>query len=126
MAYKKIYLGGEGELWSVIYSIQDVNNDDYRGIRGSIEFMAKDDAEAKNKILNYFKKVVASMRKTRGRFLMIQAVPLMRDGERFVGDGNRMLRNKHRYSDKRLLRMKDPDKVFVQGYGPEAQEKLYE
>lgn len=87
-----------------------------------IEFEAENDNDAKLKIINICKKIVSRTHKLKWNYFIVLAVPYSDIGF----DGNRMIRIKIRYSNKRILRVKNPDKILVQGYGPEALKKIWE
>ncbi|MBI2635575.1 MAG: hypothetical protein HYW79_03495 [Parcubacteria group bacterium] len=108
------------EIWSMIFNFGlSNNNPNYPRV---IKFIAKDDNEAKQKILNICKKIVSRMRQSKWEYFIIQAMPYLKSDEGL--DGNRMIRVKPKYSNRRILIIKNPDKVLVQGYGSEALEKL--
>ena len=110
------------EIWSMIFSFElDYNSPNYPKW---VEFIAKDNDDAKLKILNICKKIVSRTHKSKWEYFIIQAMPYLESSKCF--DGNRMIRVKPWYSNRRILRIKNPDKILVQGYGPEALKKLGE
>ncbi len=92
---------------------------------GYVDFQAVDDKEAKTKILEVLRRKLSRVKWTRDRTLSVMAMPPMKAEDPRKGlDGNRMIRNRYSYSGKRILRIKNPELALVQGYGPEALEKL--
>lgn len=111
-----------GEIWSMIFAFDlDCNNRNYPKW---IEFIAKDNDDAKLRIINICKKIVSITRQSKWKYFVIQAMPYLKSGDGL--DGNRMIRVKRRYFNRRILRIKNPNKVLVQGYGPEALKELGE
>ena len=54
-------------------------------------------------------------------------MPYIKAGDLSKGlDGNRMIRNKHSYSGRKILGIKNPELALVQGYGPEVLEKIHD
>ena len=114
------------ELWSLHYTVSSLKlNSPPRTIVGYVDFYAKDDEDAKRKILGILKSKMARVKWTKDRLLLVMASPCLEADNPDKGyDGNRMIRNKHSYSGKRILRIKNPELALVQGYGAEAWDKL--
>ena len=112
------------QTWSLRINVYSSEDSRYRGATRYIEFTAKSNKVAKAKVLDIAKKSAARLRKKNVAFF-IQAAPYVfeRNGRRVL-DGNRILRNKLRYSNKNILRVVNPDVAFVQGYGPKALDRL--
>jgi hypothetical protein len=88
----------------------------------SVKFTAKNKRAARLRILELYKTSIRRLKTCKGRFPQIQA-------GRCIGDTNdidskTLVRIRHRYSNRRVLRVKEPDKAFVYGYGAEAVEEL--
>ena len=84
-----------------------------------IDFEAKNDQDAKEKILNICKKIVARMKHAKWEYFIINAMPYLKP-KNAVLDSNRMIRVKLKFSNRKILRIKNPDKALVQGYVAEA------
>lgn len=121
------HLGGEGEEWNFWFSVSSfASAKEYgRFYFWNVDFRARDDKEAKAKVLKILKQKVGRLKSMRNRVLGGMAAPrLLVDGKGGC-DGDRMIRVRFSYSySKKLLRVRDPNRVLVQGHGPEALEEL--
>ena len=82
-------------------------------------FTATDDKEAKEKVLELVKKFVKRLRK-KDCLVYILAAPYINyspENKRNIMNGDRQLRLRREYRNKRILHIKNPEVVFVQGYG---------
>lgn len=110
------------EAWSLSFNF----NLDYEGKQPKhVTFIAKTDEDAKNKILNICQKIVSRRRKAKWDFFIMHAMPYLSLHDRKC-DGERTLRIKDKFSNRRILGIKNPEKVLVQGYGNEALNKISE
>lgn len=126
--FKRIDLGGEGREWGLLYSISKLKDDEdkkYPLLRVII-FRVQTIEEAKATVLNLLKRAYRGVRNTRNKILTAQAMPYGIENGQRVGYGDEMLRPKFKYSNKRILRIKNPNMVLVQGYGAETDDKIYE
>ncbi|MBI2446909.1 MAG: hypothetical protein HYV51_03835 [Parcubacteria group bacterium] len=109
------------EKWSMIFGFNLVYKN-YHYPR-FINFDAENDQDAKKKVLDFCKKIVARMKHAKWEYFIIQAMPYCKQKSEIL-DGNRMIRIKLKFSNRKILRIKNPDKVLVQGYGTEALKQL--
>jgi hypothetical protein len=123
-------IGGEGRQWQLLYSIFDLPSirNDYSdsnnpqsptpSLHRCIIFRAKNDEndeEAKAITLKLLKKAVAGIRNTR-RLFVAAVFPIdPRPGESLPLTED-IISLKRGWNNKRLLRIKDPNKVLVQGF----------
>jgi hypothetical protein len=120
--------GGEGRRrWALTYTIFDLSEDPTSSdLNTSIMFQARNNEEAKRKILKFLQRAVASMKPAKDKVLVLAdlALPLdPRKGES-ICRAEDIIRLKHGWDNMRLLRVKNPNAVLVQGYGPEALKRL--
>ena len=108
------------EKWSIYLLANDFDDLRYKGISRYQDFNAKNNGEAKKKVLALTKKFISRLRR-KGLFIYVHAMPRLKSG---TLNGNRMIRLKDKFSNRRLLHIKNLDIALVQGYGPEALKKL--
>lgn len=122
--FKKINAGGKGREWYLIVHVVDEKYE--RSATYSITFKAENTKEAKFKILGFLKKTLTRIGSMKNKFLIAHAVPLGVVDGRKVYFGDEMLRPKRAYCNRKILGIKNPDRVFVQGAGPEVLKNLGE
>lgn len=108
-------------IWHLFLS---TGEKDFLGGHSSCIDIVATDKEIKQELLSYLKKVLK--RKKSHRFIhamLFAGTP--RKGESFTRSED-IIRVKRGYSNRKLLRINNPDLVLVQGYGPEALEALGE
>ncbi len=108
------------EKWSFLFSTSTVYDYRYKGIFKNYTFYAKNNEDAKKQVLALTKKFISRLRR-KDLYIYVHAMPYLKNG---VLDGERLLRLRDRFSNKSILNIKNPDVALVQGYGPEALEKL--
>ena len=108
--------------WSVQLSFHSVDSDrDLPHYHNKFEEM--DMKKVKRRILIYIKTKVTKLGRIRGQwFFMLHAMPYMPSGKCL--DGEQMIRVRDKFSDRRILRVTDPDAAFVVGYGEGQPEEL--
>ena len=115
-------LGGEGEKWVASFKLWQHGMEPYIVRTYDISFRAKDDAEAKQKLLKFLQLTLSRSRK-KNRGMSVLAWP--KNEKKGFLIGNRLVRMKSRYRDRTVLTIKNPDTVFVQGYGPKFADQVY-
>lgn len=126
MSFKKRDIGGTGKSWFIWYSIYEWKRDDELDVLNrEILFKAKNVDEAKKIILRVLKRSFSHVKNLARRPIVIQAGPY-RSGE--WGNSTpevSLLRLDPRYANKRLLRVKNPDVVLVEGSNEEALRRVH-
>jgi hypothetical protein len=122
-SYRKKDYGGTGRKWVFEYIISDRCEFGCMIIR-HCKFRAADAAEAKRKILAILKRAIASTKDVGRKTICDMALPSEPAAGQNAVFAEEMIRLKDRYGNRRLLRIKDPEKVLVQGYGPKTLEEL--
>jgi len=101
------------EIWSMVFVFDfQRRNKSYP----QTEFMAENDNDAKLKVLNICKENVQRIRQFKWKYFVIQVFPCPKSDDDFSYI-NRTIRVKIRYANRRILRIKNPEKILVQGYG---------
>ena len=81
-----------------------------------IEFTAKNNDDAKRKVLNFAKQFIKNLPKPANKgeyFTHVIAHPVNNEVR-----GPKLLRLRHGFDNRRILKVKDPNIALVQGYGP--------
>jgi len=89
-----------------------------------VAFRVGTTGEAKKKVLAILKRAVAHVKDMGSMVLIADAVPMDTKGGVRVGSADETLRPRRRYSNRRLLGIKNPDAILVQGYGPDALRRI--
>lgn len=87
------------------------------------KFEAENSAEAKQKLLTESRKYLKKFRPTRDRFVQIDCAPYLIT-EKGVLNGDKLLRNRHKFSTIPSLMRTGAEKIFVEGYGPKQWDDL--
>ena len=88
--------------------------------RSDNEFTAKDNNDAKRKVLNIVKRFIRRLPKPAKEYL-INVIAYPDKGE---VKGPKLLRLRYGFDNRRILRVKNPDKALVQGYGPKQWDEV--
>ena len=90
--------------------------------RASLIDIVATDKEVKQKMLDHLKKVLRRRKNHRHIHAMLfPDTPRKGEKDKRTED---IIRVKDGFSNRKLLRIKDPEQVLVQGYGPEALKEL--
>ena len=116
--FTKKDLGGTGTEWSVICWINKMHDENYGRII-HLDFKSPDITAAKKILLSYCQKLIKRIKNIKHTIIVLQALPRLEDenGKTYLV-GEQMLRLRSQYSNRKILQIKNPDVVFVQGYGP--------
>ncbi|MBI2640475.1 MAG: hypothetical protein HYW91_01155 [Candidatus Sungbacteria bacterium] len=125
MALERALTADGKEKWNLILIFLDTPRRSPRLLIKDIDFEAKDDMAAKQKMLDLLKRSLKRIRRMRNRTLFATAAPYVVLNGREGLDGNRIIRNRRAYSNKQLLRVTKPDLALVQGFGTEALKKIF-
>lgn len=107
------------EVWRIHYSTHAHHDNRYNGILKDEMFTTTGDKAAKEKVLQLVQRFVKSLRR-RDLFIQVMAAPYINynpNEDRNMIDGERMLRIRHGYANRRILRVINPDIALVRGYG---------
>ena len=110
------------EKWRFHFSTTAFEDLRYQGISRHEEFYAKNNDEAKTKVLELTKSLISRLRR-RDLFIFIFAMPFLNKEEKVL-NGERMIRIKDKFLNKRILHISNPEVALVQGYGPKALEEI--
>ena len=126
MEFRKKRLGGRGREWSMLWSISpiDLDNSLSRTARGTVSFRAQTADEAMLILLQFVQKTFAKTADMHKKLFRGIALPHQSENGG-ITQATEMIRLKQRYdTGQRILRIKNPRKAFVQGYGPNALTQL--
>jgi hypothetical protein len=124
MRVKSTNLGGKGRRWILMYQIDTIENDRYRGTMGSVSFNAVDSVDAKKKLLTILKRIVSHTKSISSKLFVVNAFPNDPLPDKLFVNVDETIRLKRSHANRRLLGIRNPEKVLVQGYGPEVLKRL--
>jgi hypothetical protein len=114
-------LGGAGEVWVAGFELWQHGMEPYIVREYEVSFRARNDSEAKAKIVEFAQKVLGRTKK-KNRGIGVLAWPEDQKTRQLIGD--RLIRIKYRFRNRNILRVKNPDVALVQGYGSKFHDQL--
>lgn len=118
-------LGGEGYSWTldfVVFRDTKEGGTMERWIHWVIQYKKPNQKEGLLMALNLLQKWIIRSKEQRDDKPLNWSVGLV--GKRVMGKYDGIYRIRHRFQNRRILRIKDPIKIFIEGYGPDTLEAL--
>ena len=120
---KKIDLSGSGLRWRLLLIISNKDGEGKIKIY-TINFNTENLGMAKEIILKQSQKILRRYKRVREKKIQIDAMPYFVNTPEVL-NGDMTIRNKDRFWSSAILRIKNPDVVLVEGYGPKALAELH-